>query len=104
MPRRSRWLDPQRGHGYMRFQSGDLKDVTSEVSSGSESVGQPTESSENPGTGGTGAFKQLEDMGPQGRASPRPSLLLDWFLKCPNSSQSPHVPAKSRSMSSLPRR
>lgn len=54
MPRRSRWLDPQRGHGYMRFPGGDLKDVTSEVSSGSESVGQPTESSENPGRAALG--------------------------------------------------
>lgn len=103
MPGRNRWHDPQRGRRYTRFQSGDAKDVTSEVSSGSESVGQPTESSENPGTG-TGAFKQLVEMGPQGRASPRPSLLLDWFLECPNSSQSPRVLAKSRSMPSLPRR
>lgn len=77
MPGRNRWHDPQRGRRYTCFQSGDVKDVTSEVSSGSESVGQPTESSENPETGGTGAFKQLVEMGPQGRASPRPSLFLD---------------------------
>lgn len=87
----------------MRFQSSDVKAVTFEVSSGPEPVGQLTGSCEHPETGSTGAFKQLV-TGPQGRASPRPSRLLDRFPGCPNPSQSPHVPAKSRSVSSLPRR
>ena len=152
MPGRNRWHDHQRGGRYTCFQSRDLKDVTFEVSSGSESVGRLTRSCANPETGGNGAFKQLVVMGPQGRAGPRPSLPLDrflecpssshrdWFLGCPSSShrdqflgcpssshrdrflgypssshrdrflgcpsssQSPRVPAKPRSMSSLPRR
>lgn len=54
-----------------------MKDVTFEVSSGPEPVGQLTGSCEHPEMGGTGAFKQLLVTGPQGRASPRPSRLLD---------------------------